>query len=97
MSGQLWATPSEGGYLYSQELSDTLRSQVQAGCKFRQLCDADDASDKGLNRGDKWYWNVFSNLGTQGGRLDESNSIPETGFTVSQKSLTIVEFGNSVH
>lgn len=96
MTGQLWAVPAEGGYLYSDELSDILRGQVQAGCKFRQLCDAEDGSEKGLNRGDKFNWNSFSDLGTQGGRLDESNPIPETGFTVDAHQLTIVEFGNSV-
>ncbi len=29
MAGQLWNVASEGGYLYSDELSDTLRQQVQ--------------------------------------------------------------------
>lgn len=96
MAGQLWAVPAEGGYLYSDELSDTLRSQLQAATKFRQLCDAEDGSEKGLHRGDLFNWNVFSDLGTQGGRLDETNPIPETGFTVDQKSLTITEYGNSV-
>lgn len=42
MAGQLWALPSEGGYMYSDELSDTLRQQVQPLTKFRQMCDAED-------------------------------------------------------
>lgn len=96
MSGQLWQVPAEGGYLYSDELSDILRSQVQAGCKFRQLCDADDASEKGLGRGDTYRWNRFTDVGTQGGRLSETTPIPETGFSIDQASLTITEFGNSV-
>jgi N4-gp56 family major capsid protein len=96
MSGQLWAVPAEGGYLYSPELSDVLRAAVQPATKFRQLCDAEDGSEKGLHAGDYFYWNTVSNVGTQGGRLNETTPIPETGLTMSQKSLRIYEFGNSV-
>lgn len=96
MAGQLWAVPAEGGYMYSDELSDVLRQQVQPLTKFRQLCDAEDGTKKGLNRGDKYNWDVYSNVGTQGRRLDESAPIPETGFTVQQHQLTVFEAGNSV-
>lgn len=96
MTGQVWATPAEGGYLYSDELSKTLRRQVQPLTKFRQLCDAEDGTEKGLNRGDKFNWNVYSNVGTQGRRLSENQPLPETGFTVIQHSLTVWEAGNSV-
>ena len=96
MAGQVWAVAAEGGYLYSDELSDVLRQQLQPLTKFRQLCDAEDGSKKGLNRGDTFQWNVFSNVATQGRRIAENSQIPETGFTLSQKSLTIVEAGNSV-
>lgn len=96
MVGQIWSTPSEGGYLYSDELSKELRQQVQPLTKFRQLCDAQDGSQKGLNRGELFTWNIFSNVGTQGRRLTENNQMPETGFTVTQGSLTVYEAGNSV-
>lgn len=96
MAGQLWSVAAEGGYLYSDELSDTIRQQLQPLCKFRQLCDAQDAVDKGLHRGSRFYWDVFSNVATQGRRLSETGPIPQTGFTVSQKSLTVTEAGNSV-
>ena len=96
MAGQIWAVASEGGYLYSDELSDTLRLQVQPLTKFRQFCDADDGSQKGLNRGDKFHWDVISDVATQGGRLSEGAPVPETNFTVTQGTLTVVEAGNSV-
>jgi hypothetical protein len=96
MTGQIWATPTEGGYLYSDELSRTLRRQVQPLTKFRQLCDAEDGTEKGLNRGDQFHWNVYSNVGTQGRRLSENQPMPETGFTVAQRTLTVTEAGNSV-
>ncbi|HWW46317.1 MAG TPA: hypothetical protein VNZ94_00560 [Xanthobacteraceae bacterium] len=96
MAGQLWSVAAEGGYMYSDELSDVIRQQVQPLTKFRQLCDAKDGTEKGLHRGAKYYWDVYSDLGTQGRRLSETSPIPETGFTVTQKSLTVTEAGNSV-
>jgi len=35
MAGQLWSIPTEGGYMYSDELSDVLRQQVQPLTKMR--------------------------------------------------------------
>jgi len=96
MAGQIWSVSAEGGFMYSQELSDYLRMTAQPLTKFRQLCDAKDGTQKGMNRGDKFYWNVYSNIGTQGRRLDERQPMPESGFSISQKSLTIYEAGNSV-
>ena len=96
MTGQVWATAAEGGYLYSDELSDTLRSTVQPLTKFRQCCDAEDGTQKGLHRGETFNWNVYSNVGTQGRELLEHLPMPETNFTITQASMTITEYGNSV-
>jgi hypothetical protein len=96
MVGQIWSVAAEGGYLYSDELSDYLRMTQQPFTKFRQLCDAEDGTQKGLGRGDKFSWNVYSNIGTQGRRLAENQTMPESGFTIAQKQLTVYEFGNSV-
>ena len=97
MAGQVWAVAAEGGYMYSDELSDYLRMKAQPLTKFRQLCDAQDGAEKGLNRGDQFHWDVYSNVGTQGQRLDERSPMPETGFTIIQHSLTVLEAGNSVN
>jgi hypothetical protein len=96
MTGQIWSVPAEGGYLYSDELSTVLRQQVQPLTKFRQLCDAEDGTQKGLNRGEFFNWNVFSNVGTQGRRLAENQTMPETGFSILQHQLKVTEAGNSV-
>lgn len=93
---QIWSVPADGGYLYSDELSDVLRGQVQALTKMRQFCDAEDGTQKGLNRGETFTWNIFSNVGRQGTRLNELDPMPETGFTIRQGQLTVTEFGNSV-
>ena len=96
MSGQIWAVAAEGGYMYSNELSDYLRIKAQPLTKFRQMCDAQDGAEKGLNRGDQFYWNVYSDIGTQGRQLDESQPMPESNYSIVQHSLTILEAGNSV-
>lgn len=96
MAGQLWVTNSLGGYMYSDELSNTLRMAVQPLVKFRQFCDAKDATSKGLNKGQEFHWDVFSDVAAQGGTLVETSTMPETNFTVQQGTLTITEYGNSV-
>ena len=40
------------------QLSKVLRMQVQPLTKFRQLCDMEDGSDKGLHSGANFVWNV---------------------------------------
>jgi N4-gp56 family major capsid protein len=82
--------------MYSDELSNTLRMELQPMERFRQHCDAKDATDKGLNAGDQFHWNVYSDVATQGTTLVENQDMPETNFTITQGSLTITEFGNSV-
>ncbi len=96
MAGQIWTVSSEGGYMYSDELSDYLRITAQPLTKFRQFCDAPDGEQKGLNRGDQFHWNVYSNIGTQGRQLDERQAMPEGGYTILQRTLTITEAGISV-
>ena len=96
MAGQVWETAAAGGFMYSGELSDYLRNSLQPMTRFLQHCDADDFTDKGLHAGDAFQWNVYSDVGTQGGRIAENQRMPETGFTIEQNSGTIYEFGNSV-
>lgn len=96
MAGQLWVTGSLGGYLSSQNLSKVLRSAVQPLTKFRQFCDAKDETMNGLNKGDTYHWDVFSDIATQGTTLVETSTMPESNFTILQGTMTITEFGNSV-
>jgi len=96
MAGQVWSVNSSGGYMYALNLSRQLRMAVQPIVKFRQFCDVKDAAHQGLHRGDTFHWNVFSDVGTQGSTLTETNTIPETSFTIAQGTMTITEAGNSV-
>lgn len=92
-----WERDETGGYMYADELSDILRTEVQPRTKFRQFCEPDPgAINKGYHRGSKYRWNVYSNLARQGRRLNELQPMPETNFTVRQAELSVVELGNSV-
>ena len=82
--------------MYALNLSRQLRMAVQPIVKFRQFCDVKDAAHQGLHRGDTFHWNVFSDVATAGSTLVETDTIPETSFTISQGSMTITEAGNSV-
>jgi N4-gp56 family major capsid protein len=88
----LWS--DMGGYMSSPKLSKVLRHALKPMTKFRQLTKPEDAVGK--NKGEIFHWNVYSKIKNKGGRIDEDKPMPESGFTVTQGSLTIEEFGNSV-
>lgn len=94
MAGQLWSVDSLGGFMSAAKLSKTLRHAVKPMCKFRQLVKPDPAIGK--NKGEVFHWNVYSRAATQGRAIAENEAMPETNFTVTQGSLTISEYGNSV-
>ena len=96
MAGQVWATDSLGGYMYSDELSDVIRTALQPMSRFQQHCDASDFTDKGYGKGELFTWNIYSDIATQGGELDENQKMPESNFTITQGTGTIKEWGNSV-
>lgn len=93
MSGQTWV--ENGGYMSSKNLSKKLRYYLQPLVKWRQFCDAKDASQQGKKKGDVYHWDIYSDAATQGTTLTETNTMPETQFTVTQGTLTITEAGNS--
>lgn len=96
MAGQVWAVNSLGGYMYSRQLSNVLRMAVQPLVKFRQFADVRDASQQGKKKGDIFTWDVFSDVVTAGGLIQETNTMPESNFTITQGTLTMSEAGNSV-
>ena len=83
MPGQIWASNTLGGYMYSLNLSKKLRLAVQPLIKFRQFCDVKDATQQGKSKGDVYHWNIFSDVATQGTKLTETKTMPETQFTIS--------------
>jgi N4-gp56 family major capsid protein len=96
MAGQLWLTGSLGGYLYSPNLSKKLRVALQPMTKFRQFADVKDATQQGTGRGETFTWNVVSDLVNRGTVVAETSTMPESNFTITQSTLTVTEYGNSV-
>ena len=94
MSGQVWSTNALGGYMWSPNLSRKLRTALQPMVRFRQFCDAKEAF--GLGIGDTFNWNIYSDVQQAGGALAENQVMPETNFVITQNSLKVVEYGNSV-
>ena len=96
MPGQLYAVGSLGGTGVGSVpyLTDRVRAVAQPMYRLRQLIDAKEAIGSG--KGDKWLFDKRQNVATQGGTLIETNTIPETQFTVTQGSGVITEYGNSV-
>lgn len=94
MAGQVWVTNSLGGFMSAKNLSKEMRQLVQPLVKFRQFADIKDAVGKKM--GQLFHWDVFSDVATQGTTLTETNTMPETNFTITQGTMTITEYGNSV-
>jgi len=85
MAGQVWAVSSLGGFLYSRQLSNVLRMNVQPLVKFRQFADVRDASQQGRKKGDTFTWDVISDVATPGAVLVETNTMPETNLNIAQR------------
>lgn len=96
MAGQVWSVNTLGGYMWAPQLSNVLRMQLLPTVKFRQFCDAKDATEKGLHAGAIFNWNVYSRIQTGGGQLNEQVEMPTSNYTITQSSLTVTEYGNSV-
>lgn len=82
--------------MFAPNLSKILRTVVQPRCKFRQFASLPDDEGAAKNKGDRFFWNVYSDAATPGGALDENLEMPKTNFTVKQESLIVTEYGNSV-
>lgn len=96
MAGQTWEVAADGGYMYSDSLSNVLRESLGPMGRFQAHCDAEDFIDKGYHSGSAFHWNVYNNVATQGGRLSELERMPESKFTITQGTGTVYEFGNSI-
>ena len=82
--------------MYSLNLSKELRISLRPIVKFRQFADVKDAAHQGLSKGDTFHWNVYSTVASGGGTLTEGTAIGETNFTITQGTMSINEWGNSL-
>ena len=94
MAGQVWFRNELGGFMYSDQLSDYLRTELQPMQRFRQFTDLQEAI--GFGKGDMFHWNIYTDVQDQGNELQEDEAMPTTNFEISQGTLIVTEYGNSV-
>lgn len=94
MGQQLFSVNSLGGFLTNNVLSSQLRYRAQTMQKFRQFVDSEVAA--GSKRGNKVFFDKISNISTSGGTLTETDTIPKRNYTITQGTLTLSEYGNSI-
>lgn len=94
MAQQVWSVNSLGGYLANNKLSEKIRVAAQPMQKFRQFTSPMESS--GAGQGEYVLFDKISNVATAGGALTETSTIPKTNFTITQGSLQILEYGNSI-
>lgn len=91
---QLFVTNSLGGYFTNNKLTKEVRHRSQPIQKFRQFTTPEPAAGK--KSGDKVFYNKVSNIATQGGTLTETSTIPKSSYTITQGTLTMLEYGMSI-
>lgn len=95
---QLWQIQLSDMTAYSYHFSEMLRMAIQPRARYRQFCDAQDASTAGLHAGDKYYWERFGDIDASADSwIAENEPMPEGSFTYSQGSLTLKSFGKGVN
>jgi len=94
MGNQMFSVNSLGGYFTNNQLSSQVRYKAQTDQKFRQFVDIEAAA--GANRGNKVFFDKISNISTGGGTLTETDTIPKRNYTITQGTLTMTEYGNSI-
>lgn len=94
MSGQLYGTNSLGGFFSNPELSQKMRVVAQPIKRFRAFTSPLGAG--GAHTSDKVFFDKVQNIVTGGGVLAETNTIPESNFTIGQGTATMTEYGNSI-
>lgn len=94
MAQQVFSVNSLGGFLTNDILSKKIRHAAQPMMKFRQFVDLEPAAGKG--RGSQVFFDKISNISTAGGTLVETSTIPKRNYIITQGTLTITEYGNSI-
>ncbi len=92
MPGQDWGT--HGGFLARPDLSKKLRHAAQPMMKADQFTSVESAFGK--NKGETFFFSRAGNVAVAGGALVETQTIPVTSVPLTQGSITITEYGNSI-
>jgi hypothetical protein len=92
MAQPLWA--NNGSVLYSPLLSAEVDIQAQPELRFVEYCE--DKEAWGKNAGETFLYDIVTNIDTQGGKIVETATIPEHGYTINQGTATLYEFANAI-
>ena len=92
--GQLWATSTQGGLLYSPLLTREVTKNAQPDMKFKQFVTL--REQWGKNAGETFLFDKYGNIDTQGGTLTETSTIPSRSYRLYQSTATLYEWGNSI-
>lgn len=91
---QVYGTNNLGGYFSNPPLSAKNRVIAQPTMKFRAFVDVSSAI--GSKNGEIFLYDKISNIQTQGSSLTETSTVPKSNFLITQGSLTLKEWGNSI-
>jgi len=94
MPQQKWSVSADGGFLANPRISEKLRYASQPLMKFRQFVRPEPGFGK--KKGDTLLFDRISNVAAAGRIISELEKMPETNVSISQGSLVIDEYGNSI-
>jgi len=94
MAGQSWSPDGSGGYLANSVLSKKMRHASQPMMRARQFVRKE--SGYGKHKSDTLLFDRISNVATAGTTIAELSKMPETNFAITQGSVIVNEFGNSI-
>lgn len=94
MAGQIWASTGLGGFLANPRLSAKIRHAAQPMLRFRQFIRPEPGY--GAHKSDKILFDRVSNVAVGGGAISELSKMPEDNVTLTQGTVTVNEFGNSI-
>ena len=85
------------GYAHSNQVSKLMRESLRPKAKLRQFADIPpEANEARQNKGETFYWNVFSAPARKNRRLSETDRIKSSQIGVTQNSLTVIEMGDAI-
>lgn len=88
----LWTTQS--GYLTNGKLNKDFRKAAQPMTRFRQFVGLKEAFGK--QQGESVNWLKVSNISNYGGKVAETQTMPETNQVLAWGTLAATEYGNSI-
>jgi len=94
MAGQVWATTGLGGFLANPRLSARIRHAAQPMMRFRQFIRPEPGY--GAHKSDKVLFDRISNVAVGGGTISELSKMPEDSVSITQGTVTVNEYGNSI-